>query len=140
MELRNPRTGSDPIDVRSPPAARTAVEVLAEAALVVPHAVVLVARLMTDPRVPFRTRAFAALVGCYVMSPIDLLPDSLPAVGHLDDVLLASLAVDALLGGVDDDVVESAWGGSEDALDLFRSFVGWNADLVRSMVRIRKAP
>lgn len=134
MELRNPRTGSDPIDHRHPPPARTPLEVAAEVALVPPHAAAMVTRLMIDPRVSFRSKVFAAAVGCYVLSPIDLLPDRIPGIGHLDDVLLASLAVDALLASAGDEIVESVWAGSEDALDLLRSFVGWNADLVRSMV------
>jgi uncharacterized membrane protein YkvA (DUF1232 family) len=139
MEHRNPPTGSDPIDERSPRAARTPFEVLAEAALMVPHAAVMMVRLMTDARVPFRSRALVVAVGCYIVSPIDVLPGRLRAIGHLDDVLVGSIAVDVLLSSVEDEVVESAWSGSEDGLDLVRSFVTWNADLVRSVVGLGRA-
>ncbi len=108
-----------------------------EVASIVPNGVKLVARLLRDPRVPFRHKAFAGLVVVYVVSPVDVIPDVIPGVGHLDDVLLIALAVDRLMGSVDETVVDGAWDGSEDALDLFRSFVTWSADLVH---RVLPAP
>lgn len=134
MRLRNPSPGSDPVDRRRPSPARTPIEVVTEAALVVPNAGKLVVRLLRDPRVPFREKAFAGFVVAYVMSPVDVIPDVIPGIGHLDDVLLVALAVDRLVASVDEVVVAGAWDGSEDALDLFRSFVAWGADLVRSVV------
>lgn len=134
MRLRNPSPGSDPVDRRRPSPARTPIEVVTEAALVVPNAGKLVVRLLRDPRVPFREKAFAGFVVAYVMSPVDVIPDVIPGIGHLDDVLLVALAVDRLVASVDEVVVAGAWDGSEDALDLFRSLVAWGADLVRSVV------
>ncbi len=46
-----------------------------------------------DPRTPLHTRLFAALVVAYAFSPIDLIPDAIPVLGHLDDVILVPLGV-----------------------------------------------
>ena len=44
-----------------------------------------------DPRVPWYARAFAACVVAYGFSPIDLIPDFIPVLGYLDDLLLVPL-------------------------------------------------
>lgn len=41
-----------------------------------------------DPRTPWYARAFALLVLAYALSPIDLIPDFIPVLGYLDDLLL----------------------------------------------------
>jgi uncharacterized membrane protein YkvA (DUF1232 family) len=46
-----------------------------------------------DPRVPWYTRVFAACVVGYVFSPIDLIPDFIPVLGYLDDLILVPLGV-----------------------------------------------
>jgi uncharacterized membrane protein YkvA (DUF1232 family) len=46
-----------------------------------------------DPRVPWYAKAFAALVAAYALSPIDLIPDFIPFLGQLDDLLLVPLGV-----------------------------------------------
>ena len=46
-----------------------------------------------DPRVPLYARIFAACVVGYAFSPIDLIPDPIPLVGYLDDLVLIPLGV-----------------------------------------------
>ena len=46
-----------------------------------------------DPRVPWHARLFAACVAGYASSPIDLIPDFVPIVGYLDDLVLVPLGV-----------------------------------------------
>ncbi len=41
-----------------------------------------------DPRVPFYAKVFAGLVVAYALSPIDLIPDFIPVIGYLDDLIL----------------------------------------------------
>ena len=41
-----------------------------------------------DPRTPWVARAWALLVLAYALSPIDLIPDFIPVLGYLDDLLL----------------------------------------------------
>ena len=46
-----------------------------------------------DPRVPWYAKVFAACVVGYTLSPIDLIPDFIPVLGYLDDLLLVPLGV-----------------------------------------------
>ena len=46
-----------------------------------------------DPRVPWYAKAVAACVAAYALSPIDLIPDFVPVLGYLDDVILVPLGI-----------------------------------------------
>ena len=46
-----------------------------------------------DPRVPWPAKAMVALTVAYALSPIDLIPDFIPVLGHLDDLLLVPLGL-----------------------------------------------
>jgi uncharacterized membrane protein YkvA (DUF1232 family) len=46
-----------------------------------------------DPRVPLFARVFAACVVAYAFSPIDLIPDFIPVLGYLDDLVLIPLGI-----------------------------------------------
>ena len=46
-----------------------------------------------DPRVPLYARVFAACVVAYAFSPLDLIPDPIPVLGYLDDLILIPLGV-----------------------------------------------
>jgi uncharacterized membrane protein YkvA (DUF1232 family) len=54
------------------------------------HALFLACR---DPRTPWYAKAVAGLVVAYAFSPIDLIPDFVPVLGYLDDVVLVPLGV-----------------------------------------------
>ena len=54
------------------------------------HALYLACR---DPRVPWYARIFAALAVGYLFSPIDLIPDFIPVIGYLDDLVLVPLFI-----------------------------------------------
>lgn len=46
-----------------------------------------------DPRVPWAARLFTACVVAYAFSPIDLIPDFIPVLGYLDDLILIPLGI-----------------------------------------------
>jgi uncharacterized membrane protein YkvA (DUF1232 family) len=46
-----------------------------------------------DPRVPWYAKGFIALVVAYAFSPIDLIPDFIPVLGYLDDLVIVPLGV-----------------------------------------------
>src|SRR2546421_3492707 len=54
------------------------------------HALYLAAR---DPRVPWYAKAVAAAVAAYALSPIDLIPDFVPVLGYLDDLVIVPLGL-----------------------------------------------
>jgi uncharacterized membrane protein YkvA (DUF1232 family) len=65
-------------------------------------ALYLVAR---DPRVPWHARLFVAAVVAYAFSPIDLIPDFVPVLGYLDDLILVPLGIVLALRMVPPDVL-----------------------------------
>lgn len=54
------------------------------------HALYLAGR---DPQVPWYAKAIAVVVAAYALSPIDLIPDFIPVLGYLDDVILLPLGI-----------------------------------------------
>ena len=46
-----------------------------------------------DPRVPWYVKALCAAIAAYALSPIDLIPDFIPVLGYLDEVILLPLAI-----------------------------------------------
>ena len=46
-----------------------------------------------DPRVPWHAKAVAAAVAAYALSPIDLIPDFVPVLGYLDDLVIVPLGI-----------------------------------------------
>ena len=46
-----------------------------------------------DPRVPWYAKTLAAVVAAYALSPIDLIPDFIPVLGYLDDLILVPLGI-----------------------------------------------
>jgi uncharacterized membrane protein YkvA (DUF1232 family) len=54
------------------------------------HAIYLASR---DPRVRWYPKALAIAVAAYALSPIDLIPDFIPVVGYLDDLVIVPLGI-----------------------------------------------
>ncbi|GGF75186.1 membrane protein [Azorhizobium oxalatiphilum] len=46
-----------------------------------------------DPRTPLAAKIVAAMVAAYALSPVDLIPDFIPVLGYLDDVILVPLGI-----------------------------------------------
>jgi uncharacterized membrane protein YkvA (DUF1232 family) len=101
-----------------------------EALLAFPRMVKLVGRLIRDPRVPRRAKAFALLALGYVVSPIDLIPDMIPVVGETDDILIVVLALHRLIRSAGHEVVEELWDGPQDILEIVEHAVDIAAGLV----------
>jgi len=101
-----------------------------------PDLTVLLARLMRDRRVPFRSKLIALLGVSYVLSPIDLLPALLfGPIGWLDDALVVTAALSRILNDVHPDIVRSHWSGKGDALAAIQRMAGWSRGLVGNRVR-----
>src|SRR4028118_94519 len=58
-----------------------------------------------DPRVPWYARIFAGFVVAYALSPIDLIPDIIPILGYLDDLVLVPLGIMLLVRMIPADVL-----------------------------------
>jgi uncharacterized membrane protein YkvA (DUF1232 family) len=77
----------------------------------------LIARLAVDPVLPRTAKIALAAAAVYLLSPLDLVPDFIPLLGYLDDVVLAAILVDGILNYVDRALVLKYWPGTPEALD-----------------------
>ncbi|MEE8370283.1 MAG: DUF1232 domain-containing protein [Dehalococcoidia bacterium] len=57
----------------------------------------LAVALMRDSRIPLGVRAIPALLVLYLAMPIDIIPDFIPVLGHIDDLLILVIGVGLLL-------------------------------------------
>jgi uncharacterized membrane protein YkvA (DUF1232 family) len=76
-----------------------------------PDCVTTIWRLRADPRVPRRAKVAVALAGLWLLSPIDLLPEFLPVIGPLDDVVVVALALRYAARQVPREILAAAWPG-----------------------------
>jgi uncharacterized membrane protein YkvA (DUF1232 family) len=90
---------------------------LRDLASIVPNCVTANRRLRRDPRVPRRAKVVVALAGLWLLSPIDLLPEFLPVIGPLDDVLVVALALRYAARQVPREVLVAAWPGEPRLLE-----------------------
>ena len=88
-----------------------------ELARFLPDCVILLRRLWRDPRVPRRARVAVGAAAVWAISPIDLIPEFLPVIGPLDDVLVVALALRYAIRQVPPAVVAEAWPGNPRVLD-----------------------
>jgi uncharacterized membrane protein YkvA (DUF1232 family) len=70
-----------------------------------------------DPRTPWHARLFAACVVGYAFSPIDLIPDVIPVLGYLDDLVLVPLGVSIALRMIPPPVLAECRGKARTVLE-----------------------
>jgi uncharacterized membrane protein YkvA (DUF1232 family) len=99
---------------RNRPSAR-----LAPAAVqLLPDILELSRRLSADRGTGRRTRLELAVLAAWIRSPIDLIPDFLPAVGQLDDLIIALVVLRRVLRGVEPDRRSGLWPGTPEGFVL----------------------
>ncbi len=81
-----------------------------------PDCVTATRRLRRDPRVPRRAKVAVAFAGLWVLSPIDLIPEFLPVIGPLDDVIVVALALRYAARRVPREALLEAWPGNPDMI------------------------
>ncbi|MGH8703783.1 MAG: YkvA family protein [Burkholderiales bacterium] len=74
-----------------------------------------------DPRTPWHAKLLAAIVVGYALSPIDLIPDFIPVLGYLDDLLLLPIGIALTLKLVPAEVLADARARAAQALERPRS-------------------
>jgi uncharacterized membrane protein YkvA (DUF1232 family) len=86
-------------------------------ATVLPACVTTARRLRKDPRVPRRVKLAVAFAGLWVLSPIDLIPEFLPVIGPLDDIVVVALALRYAARHIPPEALVDAWPADRRILD-----------------------
>jgi uncharacterized membrane protein YkvA (DUF1232 family) len=82
----------------------------------IPDCLVLLHRLIGDQRVARRRKLVLLALVAYLSVPIDLVPDFIPVVGQLDDVVVAALAVRYALRSGGPELLRQHWPGPDQSL------------------------
>jgi uncharacterized membrane protein YkvA (DUF1232 family) len=85
----------------------------------------LVTALLVDPRMPASRKVLLAGAAGYLLLGRDIIPDEVPILGGLDDLVVVALAVDLFLDGVEDAILE------EKLTELGISRVSYDEDMAR---------
>ena len=94
----------------------------------IPDVARLAVRLGRDASTPRRYRLGLLALAGYLAMPIDLVPDFIPVIGALDDVIVVALVLRWVGRGVGRETVERHWTGSDEGLDLLRRALGTPSD------------
>jgi uncharacterized membrane protein YkvA (DUF1232 family) len=105
--------------------------------LLLPRLARMIAALMTDRSVPVAAKVALAAMAIYLASPVDILPDFIPIVGWIDDVMLVALVVDALMTRVDRATLLRYWPGTPRSLDAVAAVARGMARWVPGRVKNR---
>lgn len=81
-----------------------------------PDFFVLLTRLMIDKRVSAKRKLMVGGIIAYVMLPFDLIPDFIPFIGHMDDLVLVVLGLNTILNDTDPKILADNWSGEGDVL------------------------
>ena len=99
-----------------------------------PQLAKLVVRLSRDPRIPVRVKRVAVALAVYAVFPVDLVPDFIPVVGLVDD-LLAVVVLAVLIESAPEEVIAEHWDGEPEALRRILLGVGLVIDFMPKRVR-----
>jgi uncharacterized membrane protein YkvA (DUF1232 family) len=84
----------------------------------IPDCIVLVHRLLHDPRVPRRRKLLLVALIAYLALPFDLVPDFIPVAGQLDDVIIVVLVLRQVIRGGGGALLREHWPGPEASLRI----------------------
>ncbi|MCA1841225.1 MAG: YkvA family protein [Actinomycetota bacterium] len=97
----------------------------------------LLIALARDPRVPRKNKIFFWAIAAYLVVPFDLIPDWLPGIGQLDDLVLIALALDTMVNRIPEEIIKEHWDGEEDVLELIRTILAMVTNFVPERIKKR---
>jgi uncharacterized membrane protein YkvA (DUF1232 family) len=97
---------------------RPPLEDVLEALPLMPNVTRLVRSARADPATPRQSRLALGALLLYLLSPIDLLPDLLPGIGTVDDLIVAGVVLRRVARRIGTPALRSHWPGSDADFDL----------------------
>lgn len=93
--------------------------------MIVPDFLALLYRLFKDERVDKKTKAVVGVALGYLASPIDILPDSIPFIGKIDDVAIIFFVLNKIVNDIPENVLLENWQGQEDIIKIIKEEVNY---------------
>ena len=97
---------------------------LRDALRLLPDLVRLLRRLAGDRSLPRGVRLRLVMLLAYLASPIDLVPDAVPVLGYVDDVVIVALVLRSVVRRAGEDALRRHWPGSPQGLDVLLQLAG----------------
>ena len=97
---------------------------LREVVRVIPDLLRLLRAIVTDRQAPLDVRAVVAVLFVWILSPIDLIPEFLPGIGPLDDVIVAVVALRYVRRRLGIDDLRARWPGSAEGFAVLKRVIG----------------
>ena len=91
---------------------------------VIPDVVRFLRATITDPTVPIDARLVLVGLVAWILSPVDLIPEFVPVLGPLDDVVVAVVAMRYVRWRLGIDGIRRRWPGTDDGLALLTRIIG----------------
>lgn len=101
-----------------------------ELIMLIPNLLKLLYRLVNDSRVPRQNKMLLGAAIVYVISPVDIIPDFIPILGQLDDLLVVALVLKGLFDAAGKEVVLEHWDGPEGLLGIIESILNLAAKIL----------
>jgi uncharacterized membrane protein YkvA (DUF1232 family) len=93
-------------------------ELAGPAMRLLPDVLRLIGRLLADPTTPRSVRAALLFLGAWLAFPIDLIPDFIPGLGQLDDLVVAAIVLRWVGRRLGPERIEASWPGTPQSYDL----------------------
>lgn len=91
---------------------------------VIPDVLRLIRSIVTDGRAPFDVRLTLVLLLAWIVSPVDLIPEFIPGLGPLDDVVVAIVAMRYVRRRLGTDELRRRWVGTDAGYALLARLIG----------------
>ncbi|MGA8053865.1 MAG: YkvA family protein [Burkholderiales bacterium] len=83
-----------------------------------------------DPRTPWYAKVLAVAIVAYALSPVDLIPDFIPVLGYLDELVLIPAGIALVIRLIPPEVMEDAHARAGDVLDRAKKTAIWAAVVI----------
>jgi len=83
-----------------------------------------------DPRTPWYAKVLAVAIVAYALSPVDLIPDFIPVLGYLDELVLIPAGIALVIRLIPREVMEDAHARAGDVLDRAKKTAVWAAVVI----------
>lgn len=90
---------------------------LGEYLFMLPDFFILVARLALDKRVSTKQKLIGSGILAYLIMPLDIIPDFIPVIGYVDDLVLLVMGLNLILNDIDQKILMDNWSGEGDVLE-----------------------
>lgn len=89
----------------------------------IPDMIALLVRLLKDKRVDIKTKITVGIILGYILCPIDLLPDFIPFIGEIDDLVIALYGLNIIFNKIPENIILENWEGKDNIIVIVRTGV-----------------